>query len=109
MHLFQYIKHVGTYRLRNFHGKSIYHSDLNRSYTESDIVAVHKFMPHLWWTRNFMEYKEYQVMENIVYQDNKSTILLEKNKDSSSSKRTKHTNIRFFLLTDHISKKELNL
>ena len=55
------------------------------------------------WTRSFLEAQGYQVMENIVYQENKSSILLENNGKSSSIKRTKHINIR------RISKKELNV
>ena len=48
-------------------------------------------------------------MENIVYQDNKSAIIMYNNWKSSSSKRTKRINIRFFFITDHISNKELNV
>ena len=35
-----------------------------------------------------------------LYQDNKSTILLEENDKRSSSRRTRHFNIRYFYLTD---------
>jgi hypothetical protein len=44
---------------------------------------------------------------NIVYQDNKSAILMEKNGKASSSKRTKHINIRYYFVTDRINKKDL--
>jgi hypothetical protein len=47
---------------------------------------------------------------NIVYQDNQSAIKLEKNGMKSSGKRTRHTiSIRYFLVTDRISAKELNV
>jgi hypothetical protein len=39
-----------------------------------------------------------------LYQDNKSTILLEKNGKRSSGKRTRALNIRYFFLTDQIEK-----
>ena len=42
-----------------------------------------------------------------IYQDNKSTILLASNGKASSSKRTKHINVRYFFVTDRINKKEL--
>ena len=42
--------------------------------------------------------------DNIVYQDNKSDIILEKNGKDSSSKRTKHINIRYYFVTDRIEK-----
>ena len=56
-----------------------------------------------------MEDKKNQVMEKIVYQENKSAIILEKNGKSSISKCTKHINIRLFFITNHISKMELNV
>jgi hypothetical protein len=37
-----------------------------------------------------------------IYQDNKSTILLENNGKMSSSKRTKHIKSKFFFITDRI-------
>jgi hypothetical protein len=36
--------------------------------------------------------KGYGVKDNVLFQDNKSSILLEKNGKASSSKRTKHIN-----------------
>jgi hypothetical protein len=65
-----------------------------RSSTESEIVGAGDFMPAICWTRYIMESQGYTINDNIVYQDNKSSILLEKNGKASSSKRTKHINIR---------------
>ena len=56
-----------------------------------------------------MEAQSYGICENIVFQDNQSAILLEKNGKASSSKRTKHINIRYFFVTDRIAKKELSV
>ena len=44
-----------------------------------------------------------------AYQDNQSAILLEKNGRLSSSKRTRHFNIRYFFITDRISKREISI
>jgi hypothetical protein len=49
-----------------------------------------------------MESQGYMVNDNIVYQDNKSSILLEKDGKASSGKCTKHMNIRYFFITDQI-------
>jgi hypothetical protein len=47
----------------------------------------------------------YEIEKNILYQDNKSTILLERNGKRSLSKQTWALNIRyFFLRTDQIEK-----
>ena len=43
-------------------------------------------------------------MSNIVYQDNKSAILLETNGRSSSSKRIKHINIQYYYVADRVAK-----
>jgi hypothetical protein len=80
-----------------------------RSSTESELVAVDDCMPAICWTRYFLESQVYGVFENILYQDNQSAILLEKNGKASSSKRTKHINIRYFFVTDRISNKELSV
>jgi len=51
----------------------------------------------------------YSVTDNVLAQDNKSSILLERNGKASSSKRTKHINIRYFFVTDRIAKGELKV
>ena len=73
-----------------------------RSSTETEIVGADDFMPAICWTRYFLEAQGYKVRDNILYQDNKSAILLEKNGKASSSKRTKHINIRYFFITDRV-------
>ena len=80
-----------------------------RSSTESELVGVDDAMPAILWTRNFLEAQGYGVKESIIYQDNKSAILLEKNGKASSSKRTKHINIRYFFVTDRIKKGDISV
>ena len=66
-------------------------------------------MPHLFWTNYFLECQGYNVNFTIMYQDNQSEILLENNERYSSSKRTKHLNIRYFFITDRIKKGDLHI
>ena len=80
-----------------------------RRSTESELVAVDDCMPAVLRTRYFMKAQGYDVRETIVYQDNQSAILLEKNGKASSSKRTKHINIRYFFVTDRVATGELTL
>ena len=80
-----------------------------RSSTEAEIVGADDFMPAICWTRYFMEAQGYKVKDNILFQDNKSSILLEKNGKASSGKRTKHINIRYFFITDRVSKGEVSV
>jgi hypothetical protein len=80
-----------------------------RSSTEAELVRADDFMPAICWTRYFMEAQGYKIEDNVLCQDNKSSILLEKNGKASSSKRTKHINIRFFFIIDRIGKGELSV
>ena len=45
----------------------------------------------------------------MLWQDNKSTILLEKNGFKSSTKRTKHINVRYYFVRDKWEKQELDI
>ena len=57
----------------------------------------------------FLEEQGYQIKKNILYQDNKSTMLLLKNGKRSSGKRTRALNIRYFFLTDQVEKGNLEI
>ncbi len=75
-----------------------------RSSTEAEVVGVDDMLILMIWTKLFMEAQGYNIERNILYQDNKSAILLEENGKKSSSKRTRAMNIRYFYITDQISK-----
>jgi hypothetical protein len=80
-----------------------------RSSTEAELVGVNDVMPQVLWTRYFLSAQGYDTTENIVYQDNQSAILLEKNGKGSSSKRTRHIDIRYFFVTDRVASKEVSI
>jgi len=63
-------------------------------------VGVHDVLPQALWSRYFLEAQVFDVKGNIVYQDNMSSMLLETNGRASSSKRTRHMQLRFFFAKD---------
>jgi hypothetical protein len=79
------------------------------SSTEAELVFVDDCMPVILWSRYFLLEQGYNVGENILFQDNRSAMLLEKNGKASSSERTKHIHIRYYFVTDRISKGELKV
>ena len=79
------------------------------SSTEAELVSVNDVMPQVLWTRYFLQAQGYDVSDNVVFQDNQSTILLEKNGKASSGKRTRHINIRYFFITDRINANEVRV
>jgi hypothetical protein len=80
-----------------------------RSSTEAELVGTDDVSIMILWTKLFMEAQGYKIEKNILYQDNKSTMLLLNNGKCSSSKRTRAFNIRYFFLTDQIEKKNLSV
>ncbi len=80
-----------------------------RSSTESELVGVDDMMPIILWTRYFLLSQGYGIIENLLLQDNKSAILLEQNGKASSSKCSRHINIRYFFLCDRVNMKEISV
>ena len=56
-----------------------------RSSREAELVGVNDAMLMILWTRRFLEGQGYTVTNNVLYQDNQSAMLLEKNGKMSSS------------------------
>jgi hypothetical protein len=46
---------------------------------------------------------------SLLYQDNMSAILLETNGRASSSKRTKHIKVKYFLIKDKVDREEITI
>jgi hypothetical protein len=78
-----------------------------KSSTERELVGIDDMMPIMLWTCYFLLSQGYGIIENLVLQDNKSSILLEQNGKALSSKRTRHINIRYFFITDRVIMKEI--
>ena len=81
----------------------------SRSSTEAELIVVDDGMSPMLWSKLFLEAQGIQVQDNVLYQDNKSAILLEKNGKSSSSKRTRHLNIRYFFIMDQVNQGNLRI
>ena len=52
---------------------------ITQSSAEADIFGVDDCMQAVCWTRYFLEAQDYNVTEKIIYQDNKSALLIEEN------------------------------
>ena len=80
-----------------------------KSSTEAELVGADDLSNQILWTNYFLDAQGYEVKDTVLYQDNKSTMLLLNNGKESSTKRTRHLNIRYFFLSDRIAKKELRI
>ena len=50
-----------------------------KSLTECELVGINDMMPIMIWTCHFLLAQGYRIEENLLLQDNKSSILLERN------------------------------
>ena len=69
-----------------------------KSSTEAELIGADDVMPQMLWTRYFLESQGYGIDKNILYQDNMSAMLLEKNGKKSSTKNTKHINVGYYFI-----------
>jgi hypothetical protein len=77
------------------------------SSTEAEIVGVHVAMSQIIWLRHFILAQEVKISRNILFQDNRSAILLHRNCTNSSSPNMRHINICYFFLKDRIKSREI--
>ena len=66
-------------------------------------------MLEILWTRYFLEAQGYGQKSTLIYQDNLFAMLLEKNGKMSSTKRTKHIHICYYLIHDRWKKGEIDI
>ena len=77
-----------------------------KSSTEADIFGVDDVLTQVIWTQYFLKKHRYTINNNVIDQDNQIVIRLEKNGRRSSSKRKRHTNTRYYFITDRIVNQE---
>jgi len=65
-----------------------------KSSTDAELVVADDVSVMILWTKLFMESQGYMVEKNILYQDNKSVILLEQNGRKSAGKHSRALNVR---------------
>jgi hypothetical protein len=75
-----------------------------KSSTVAELVAADDVSTLILWTKMFLWEQKVKCDQNILFQDNKSTILLLNNGKRSSGKNTRAVDIRYFFLTDQIEK-----
>jgi hypothetical protein len=86
------------------------HKFNTKSSMESELVAMYDKSGDILLTQHFLEaQKGHTISANIVYQDNMSTLSLEKNGRVFSSKRTKHNKAKYFFIQYYYQLGEINL
>ncbi len=73
------------------------HKINTQSSTESEIMGVNDMMSSILWSHYFFNHRGYVVQDNIIFQDNRSTMLLERNGKALSGKTYKTYQRTIFL------------
>ena len=81
----------------------------SRSSTEAELNAADEKLSKIVHVKKFLECQGFKVKLNIIFQDNTSTMKLQKNGKISSGKRTRHFDIKLFYITDLISRDEVTV
>ena len=71
------------------------------------MIGIDDVISKILWTKRFIESQGFELETNVVYRDNTSSMKLEENGRTSTSKRTRHFNIRYFHVTDLILLQEM--
>ena len=80
-----------------------------KSSTEAELVGNSEYLPYNLWLLNFMSMQGYTIKNNVLYQDNQSTILMLKNGRNSCTGNSRHIHIRYFFVKDRVDKKEVKI
>ena len=74
-----------------------------KSLIEAESVKANDTSSDAFWTRNFLNEQCHHVKDNVLFQNNKSAMLLKNNEWMSVKKKSEHINVRHFFLTNRIN------
>ncbi len=80
-----------------------------RSSTEAELIGIDDVISMILWSKRFIEAQGFELITNVIYRDNTSSMKLEQNGRASASKRTRHFHIKYFYITDLIQRKECEI
>ena len=80
-----------------------------KSSTEAELVGVSDYLPYNIWLLMFLSAQGYEITDNVLYQDNQSTILMLKNGRNSCTGNSRHVHIRYFFVKDRVEKGEVKV
>lgn len=77
--------------------------------SSTELVRINDALALMLWVRLFMIEQGFTVTDNVLHQDNQSTMLLAKNGGQSSGKKTRHIEIRYYFIMDQIHSSNVSL
>ena len=75
------------------HEKSIIQKLDTTSSTESEVVGFSNYLPHIIQIKIFLQYQGYHIKNNVLYQDNQSSIRMEEDRRNSCTCNSRYIKI----------------
>ena len=88
--------------------RSVKQKPVSRSSTEAELIGLHDSLPQVLWLQQLMEDMGYKPETAVVYQDNKSTIMLAE-KGKTNRGKSKYIALRYFYAKEQIETKKVKL
>ena len=80
-----------------------------KSLTEFELVGNSDYLPYNLWMIMFIGGQGYEIIDNLLCQDNQSTIRMLKNGRNLCTENSRHVHIRLFFVKDRVDKKEMKV
>lgn len=81
---------------------------VTKSSTAAELVAVTDSLDHVTWAQKFLKAQGLEMRPIVLFQDNKSAILLHE-KGKQNNKRTRYLDIRYFSVKDLVERGEIEI
>jgi hypothetical protein len=100
---------VVSFRRGAINSKSSKQKLNTKSSAEAELVVASDYLPYPIWGKNFLEAQGDVLKENVLYQDNQSTIHFKKNGQKSCGPNSRHIDIRYFFIKDGLGIKNVSV
>ena len=71
------------------------------------LVGMSEYIPYNLWLMVLLKEQGYEINDDVVFQENKSVIFMDKNGRNSCTVKSRHVNVRFFSVKYRIDKGEV--
>jgi hypothetical protein len=88
---------------------SIKQSVNTKSSTEAELIGASDYLPSTIYVKMFMVAQGHRTTKATFYQDNESAIKMESNGKASCGQRSRHIDIRYFFITDHVKQQSIKI
>jgi len=80
-----------------------------KSSTEGEVIGISDRLPQSIWAKYFLSAQDYELEQNILYEDNQSAMKIAKNGVRSCGQNSRHYLIRYYFIKDRLSKDNINI